>query len=945
VPGYEILGILGRGGMGVVYKARQTELNRLVALKMVLAGSHAGEQDLARFRNEAEAVARLQHPNIVQIFEIGEAEGRPFFSLEFVDGGSLASRLRGTPQPPRQAAQLVETVARAMHAAHLQGIVHRDLKPSNILLASGGRECPVHEPTGDSRPPLASYIPKISDFGLAKFLNKEESLTVTGEIVGTISYMAPEQAWGKSKVRIVSPTADVYALGAILYEMLTGRPPFQGETLQDTLEQVWSQDPVAPRRLNPKIPRDLDTICLKALHKEPHKRYATARDLADDLQRCLKGETIQARPAGTVAYAWKWAVRNPAKSLALAAALCAVLGLLLWLHSEQRRLEADLRAQRTEEVRKLEAQQRLADLRRDVSNDEVAVKAQIAAGQFDQAGATLERAIQRLRNEPALDDLRTMLVAKKERVQRLAGFARHSASAWFAAGEERYPVARAAGEAALEALGIADAAGHFRHPDWWNHLPAADLSSEQAERLQEEIYRQLILLTQLRAMPGLGKMTVANWVGLAKNPQAAADFQSAQEAVQQAHALEKAGRVPPGQTVRLFRKFLRELLHKAAGAEAVPPDREELSAGAKTHPTNPADYFFSGFVHYFIGKSTNNAVRAAIGQTWKKDLDFETPMATAELMLTEAIRRDPRQFWPYFVLGRVLYAGKQYRAAEMAFNTCIQLDPNYPVSYQHRGLAICQRALDPKQTDAAQRDKLLHLVREDFRRAEEKAPNNPVTFWAKGELYALLGQEAEALEAYARGLELEDQLQKMISRRDVLNQAAKFVDQILAKQPKQPNAWAVRALIYLHQEKYDAAAAAAGKARERRARAVLGAVLLHQGKHPGRSADKRKRLNQALEFFQDVLKEAPDYYLAAVGRALAFEELGENQKALEAFDYLLSTPQKKKSQVALTPGQQVEAHEGRYRVLGKLGRPDEAAQALREARRLDPTATGASRLH
>jgi WD40 repeat protein/tRNA A-37 threonylcarbamoyl transferase component Bud32 len=306
VAGYEMLGELGRGGMGVVYKARQVKLNRLVALKMILAGGHASDADLLRFKSEAEAVARLQHANIVQIHEVGESEGRPFFSLEFVAGGSLAARLDGTPWPPRQAAQLVEALARAMHAAHQQGIIHRDLKPANVLLAEDG-------------------TPKITDFGLAKQMGTQHGQTQTGAVLGTPSYMAPEQAGGRH--REVGPAADVYALGAILYELLTGRPPFRAATPLDTILQVVSEEPVPPRRLVPKLPHDLDTICLKCLEKAPAKRYGTAAELADDLDRWLTTRPIRARrigPAGRVA---RWCRRNPvlAGVCALAAAIIVTL--------------------------------------------------------------------------------------------------------------------------------------------------------------------------------------------------------------------------------------------------------------------------------------------------------------------------------------------------------------------------------------------------------------------------------------------------------------------------------------------------------------------------------------------------------------------------------------------------------------------------------------------
>jgi WD40 repeat protein len=303
--------------MGVVYRARQVALKRLVALKMILSGSYAGDEEVARFKSEAEAVARLQHPNIVQIYEIGEAEGRPFFALEYVEGGSLNKKLNGTPLPAREAACLVESLARAMHAAHERGIVHRDLKPANILLAGGGNEPPDEGSPGNAHALLAGYIPKISDFGLAKQLDAEKGQTQSGAIVGTPSYMAPEQAQGRT--RDIGPASDVYALGAILYELLTGRPPFRGASVAETLEQVRTQEVVSPARLQVKLPRDLETICLKCLEKQPHRRYGSARDLADDLGRFQAGRPIWARPTPTWERGLKWARRRPA-----IAALCGV---------------------------------------------------------------------------------------------------------------------------------------------------------------------------------------------------------------------------------------------------------------------------------------------------------------------------------------------------------------------------------------------------------------------------------------------------------------------------------------------------------------------------------------------------------------------------------------------------------------------------------------------
>jgi tetratricopeptide (TPR) repeat protein len=336
VPGYVILGELGRGGMGVVYQARQQGLDRLVALKMVLAGEYAGAAERQRFRAEALAVARLSHPNVVQVFEVGEHDGRPYLALEYLAGGTLAHRLHSGPLPPREAAALLEPLARAVQAAHEKGVIHRDLKPANVLLTTDG-------------------APKVSDFGLAKRLDGSAGPTPSGAVVGTPAYMAPEQAAGTPEA--VGPASDVYALGAILYEALTGRPPFQAPTPVDTLLRVLSDEPPAPRALNPAVPRDLETITLKCLRKEPQKRYATAGELAEDLGRFLHGEPIRARPLSLAERLWRRRRRLLAAGLALL--VLALLGagtyaLFGWQHERRDRAfdEAYERGVRQLEVRK-----------------------------------------------------------------------------------------------------------------------------------------------------------------------------------------------------------------------------------------------------------------------------------------------------------------------------------------------------------------------------------------------------------------------------------------------------------------------------------------------------------------------------------------------------------------------------------------------------------------
>jgi serine/threonine protein kinase len=419
--------------MGVVYKARQDKANRLVALKMILSGAHAGDAERLRFQAEAQAVASLSHPHIVQVYEVSETpEGHCYFSLEYVAGGTRAERLRNGPLPADAAADLLEALARAIQTAHEHGIIHRDLKPQNILLRDEGRgmrderretrgeefgtillrdegpgargeksgarlgtrdeketiqasaprlasasdatlaahpSSPVPGPlplTSPSSltPRPSSLFPKISDFGLAKRLDSEDGLTHTGAIMGTPSYMAPEQALGQSKN--VGPAADIYALGVVLYECLAGRPPFKGTTLAETLDQVCTMEPVPPGRLTKNVPRDLETICLHCLRKEPERRYASAELLAEDLRRFRAGLPLSVRPVGTVERVGRWCRRNPKWAAMIATVvllLCGVTGVSVYAYFTVAAMNEDIQAKNkaiTKEAAEKEEQRKLA---------------------------------------------------------------------------------------------------------------------------------------------------------------------------------------------------------------------------------------------------------------------------------------------------------------------------------------------------------------------------------------------------------------------------------------------------------------------------------------------------------------------------------------------------------------------------------------------------------
>jgi serine/threonine-protein kinase len=328
---YERLELLGQGGMGMVYRARQPSLNRVVALKMIRAGLFATAAEVQRFRNEAEAAARLDHPRIVPIYEVGEHEGRLYFSMKYLEGGNLATQLARLQTDLRAAAALLAAIAQAVHHAHQRGILHRDLKPANILLDAEGR-------------------PFVSDFGLAKRVADDTNLTATGELIGTPGYMAPEQAAGDKAA--ISTATDVYGLGAVLYALLTGQPPFRGDSILTTLEQVRMREPDAPSGSNRRVDRDLETICLKCLEKEPERRYPSAAVLAEDLDHWLTGEPILARPVGRMARLWRWCRRNPvisALTLLTAALLLITLvglasGLVVIWQKNQEKDEALIKA-------------------------------------------------------------------------------------------------------------------------------------------------------------------------------------------------------------------------------------------------------------------------------------------------------------------------------------------------------------------------------------------------------------------------------------------------------------------------------------------------------------------------------------------------------------------------------------------------------------------------
>jgi len=437
---YELLEEIARGGMGVVYKARQVSLNRIVALKMILAGELASPADVQRFHAEAKAAANLDHPNIVPIYEVGEHEGQHFFTMKLVVGGSLsgkaasgdwrASRVSGgSKDAQRQAATLTAAVARAVHHAHQRGILHRDLKPANILLASGGRKPPdTAGPSGGLRPPLAEYTPMITDFGLAKHVEADSGQTKSGAIVGTPSYMPPEQARSD---KVLTTAVDVYSLGAILYELLTGQPPFRAETALQTLMMVLENEPAPPSSVNRgvAIDRDLEIICLKCLNKDPARRYGSAEMLAEDLERWLRGEPVLARSASRPERVLKWARRRPERAILYGLAIL-VLGIgLSWLTWQGGVAVVDRWARAQEAQRQLVFERR--QLLEQAQNDLKMGRTSCQAGQLDVGMLTLARGLREAVALQAADlegELRVELGRYAPLLPRLVAMSGHGAA-------------------------------------------------------------------------------------------------------------------------------------------------------------------------------------------------------------------------------------------------------------------------------------------------------------------------------------------------------------------------------------------------------------------------------------------------------------------------------------------------------------------------------------
>jgi eukaryotic-like serine/threonine-protein kinase len=737
-PDYEICGVLGRGGMGVVYKARHRRLNRLVALKMI-RGAYADEIQVARFKIEAEAVAALRHPNILQIYDIGEHRGSPYVALELLEGGSLIDRLRGTALSPKQAAQWMVPMVMAMEAAHQAGILHRDLKCANILFSTDG-------------------TPKITDFGLAKRLEADEGQTHTGQIMGTPSYMAPEQARGDTK--LAGPPADIYALGAMLYEMITGRPPFKGISAMDTVKQVLEQEPVSPSRVQFHVPRDLETICMKCLQKEPRKRYATAKEMADDLSRYLRGEPIKARRTPPIERAVKWVKRHKAKATALGFVTLGLVGLLgygAWYWNNQRVMER-LASQHQVRVRDETADDfdhaREAMGRKDWNSAGVILTKRntlLQAEQSPSLASLTERTRQMLsdvesslKSERALADREK---ANKEVQDRYRHFLDERREALFRDTQftgllpsTNLELTRKAAEGALSVF------ARRLNPDDWklNVLPAA-LSGPQQAEVREGCYELFMVLADVAA--------------------------SGQDPAKIDHGLrvlESAARLRPDhpRAYHLKRASLLAAKNDHAGAD------RELAQAQLVPPQSSFDYFL-------------------IGQDEYKRRCYADAIDDLEM----ALRGRSDHFWAKCLQAICFIQTKRFDAAKANLIGCLQAEPDSAWLYLLRGFASGQqgaRDLKLVATSPGREADLKKVAESEFDKAE--------------------ADFHDALELLKRTPDRDLSYILLVNRglvrfeRGRLDQAAAdYLEAICTKQD--PNAHADLAFVYQKQGKIDEAIA------------------------------------------------------------------------------------------------------------------------------------------
>jgi eukaryotic-like serine/threonine-protein kinase len=939
---YRVVRKLAEGGQGILYEAIQESPPRRVALKTLSLDRSVSEEAQRRMREEAAAIARVEHPNIVPVYESGESDGIPWIAMKFIDGKSLAQivdalrshagtvtvadwRAASTTIIDRRenerrrsyaecAAELARDAARALAACHAHGIVHRDVKPGNLMIDGDGRVM-------------------LTDFGLARSIEGRNE-TFTRKLVGTLQYLAPEALLPAGR-KGPDGRVDVYGLGATLYEMLCLRAPFadSGPDEGALLHAVQTKDPLPLRRVVHGLPRDLETIVMKAMEKDRDHRYQTISEFADDIDRYLQGEPIRARPPGVVALAWKWARRNPSKSIGLVAAVLVVAGLSLWQYERQQREHQQQAAQHAR-------QQHVEAVEHDDDDAQKKANAEWSQNKFGEAAEVLAQAAKRLQNAaiPELAGRLTEREQQRQHAQRIAEFYRRSQEAAYRMGEDNDEQTVDACEESLRQLGILTPEGKFVDGPWWLSLPDKDLSASQRRDLQQEVYRQMLMLAFMRLKHGGACLTKFDFKG------GSASMRSCVEVLDQARAMEQMLGVKPARVTQIWRKLAASLggvksstASKTADSGAPPANFDDLAE-------NAVDYYLLGAGHFWIWRLREEPMVAMIKPVLRSEMDFATPLVTAERYLRTAVALEPKQYWPHFMLGWALVSKESYLAAEFAFGTCISLQPDNPRGFEWRAIALIKQAA--AEPDESFKQRLRQRALADSDQSLRVAANDPSAWWPRADLLKDLGQVAEALDAYARAMELEEDLMEKFSRVHGLTLAKNFAHQQLkerasATKPEdeaiKAQAHVVLALVHLTRKKefkeasQDAAQALAtpgdqpGVVRAR-AHAVIGTVNL-----------KLNKPAEAMVEFGQALKDDPSNFMAALGMAQAHEKKQEYEPALSAYDHLLSALGEGR-QIASTPSRLLEAHLGRYRVLMKLGREPEAQSALDEAKKFNARA-------
>lgn len=858
IPGFEVLDELGRGGMGVVYKARQIHLNRMVALKMILNGG-GSEEAIARFKLEAEAIARVRHPGIVQVYDIAEYNGMPYFTLEFCDGGSLARELREGAFAPKRCAEVVEQLARAMQVAHEARVIHRDLKPANILKTSDGEY-------------------KITDFGLAKKLDVAEDLTQTGAVMGTPSYMSPEQASGQ--VEILGAPCDIYSLGVILYECITGRTPFRGANVMDLIIQVVSEDPMPPSKLEPKTPRDLETICLKCLHKNIDRRYASAGELADDLARFIRGEPILGRPVPLREKAWKWIIRHPATTATVAMSLlafAAFIAFIIWSNAELK-IAVDEAVQNEKIARdELQEQQEIFQDRTDAVGAMTEARAAAEHQNWEQCSAAAQRAYERARKHLTLDDFVKLHVEAEQLLDRAEERLRIQKSlARFQAARD---LVRTYGtpfsgldlqsKIELSKKEIQKALGLFGVDLESNRKLVLNGGFTERERVEiaEGCFELILILSDVESQP-LPEESREKHIERAER--GLAILKAAQELTPRM----------PSLGLRPWR-----LLKQAGEEEAA---LKVLTETNEKRPETAFDYFLIGEDHFRLGD-----------------------VKTAQAALYEALQRQPNHFWTQFYLALCALQSNSPAEARTYLNSCLSQKPAFVGLHTLRGLA--HTAL--KSYDHAA---------DDYQKALDLNPEPSIRY---GILVnrALMRFDLDDTEHAAQDLESAialkpDQYQAYVNLARVLEKtsiekATQALESAIERQPKMGALYRLRAQFRVKQKQIDEAIADYDLAidKEPPHSPAVHADRLEKAK----LLYRQKRFEEAITACNEGVKKSALVRFYTL-RGEAFIELRRYPEAVESYD--------RAEQLGWEP----DAEGCRFRGLarGKVGRHSEAIADL-----------------